>query len=313
MTPTNLLQGKPLKMPLHIILVHFPIALFTITTLFDIASSVVVGNAFVRGAVYTLALGLLSAAVAAIPGLVDYTTIREDHPARKTATWHLLLNVAAVFLYLISFALRWNHRDLVRCPAIAFAFSLLGLATIAVAGYLGGVLVYDNGTGVGRHRRKTPLPQQTLKATSAPDAMGFVPIAIATDIIEGQTLRIDVAGTIMAVARHQGHIFAIQEFCTHRHGPLSEGCFKDGQVQCPWHNSLFDLRTGKAVHGPAKMDIKVFEVQVRANQVFVRTKPSVGPLRSPSVEHKGEDSRTDGKTVPQERPIESAESERQRL
>jgi len=60
MTPTNLLQGKPLKMPLHIILVHFPIALFTITTLFDIASYVVVGNAFVRGAVYTLALSAIA-------------------------------------------------------------------------------------------------------------------------------------------------------------------------------------------------------------------------------------------------------------
>src|SRR5207249_1235203 len=149
----------------------------TLSTLFDIASYVTSGsNPFVRGAFYTLAVGLLSAAFAAIPGLIDYTTIRSDHPARKTATWHLILNVCAVLLYLVSFALRWNHRDLLRTSALPLTFSLVGIATIFISGFLGGILVYDNGIGVGRHRRDTPPPTQTLKPTAAPDSLGFIPI-----------------------------------------------------------------------------------------------------------------------------------------
>src|SRR5690242_13439903 len=135
MGSTPLLQGKALKMPLHVILVHFPIALFTLSTLFDIAGYVTSGsNAFVRGAFYTLGVGLASAALAAIPGLVDYTTIRAAHPARKTATWHLILNVAAVLMYAVSFALRWNHRDLLRAPAATFVISLVGIAVIFISG-----------------------------------------------------------------------------------------------------------------------------------------------------------------------------------
>jgi nitrite reductase/ring-hydroxylating ferredoxin subunit/uncharacterized membrane protein len=311
MTPNNLLQGKPLKMPLHTVIVHFPIALFTISTLLDIASYVVGGNPFVRGAFYTLAVGIITAMCAAFPGLVDYTTIRSDHPARKIATWHLVLNMAAVILYVLSFALRWNHRGFLHAPAVPCAISLLAITLIFVSGYLGGILVYDNGIGVGRHRRATPLPQRTLKPVAAPDALGFIPIIVATEIVEGQTLRVDVDGTIMTVGRHQGQIFAIQEFCTHRFGPLSEGCFKNGEVQCPWHNSRFDLRTGKVVHGPAKLEIKVFEVQIRDNQILVRTKPAAAPLRASAIGQKGEVPRIEEKAAPDQIPIAPAQRARQ--
>ena len=49
----------------------------------------------------------------------------------------------------------------------------------------------------------------------------------------------------MFIARVNGELFALQEFCTHRYGTLSEGAIKDGQIECPWHRSCFDLRTGK--------------------------------------------------------------------
>ena len=44
-----LLQGKPLKHPLHPILVHLPIALFLISFLLDIGSFIWGGAEFVRG------------------------------------------------------------------------------------------------------------------------------------------------------------------------------------------------------------------------------------------------------------------------
>jgi hypothetical protein len=41
-------------------------------------------------------------------------------------------------------------------------------------------------------------------------------------------------------------------------------------VQCPWHNSRFDLATGAVVHGPAKVDLKTFEVRVEGGLIHVR-------------------------------------------
>src|SRR5947209_806892 len=127
----DVLQGKPLGMPLHVAIVHFPIALFGISAVLDIASYSGGGNALTRGAFYALGLGLIGAALAAIPGLADYTTIRADHPARGTAMWHLILNVTAVLLYVVSWSLRWDRLNLPRTPIMAFVVSLIGVVIIS--------------------------------------------------------------------------------------------------------------------------------------------------------------------------------------
>jgi nitrite reductase/ring-hydroxylating ferredoxin subunit/uncharacterized membrane protein len=303
MSARDVLEGKPLKMPLHVAIVHFPIAFFTLSVLLDVAAHLTRGgsNALTRGAFYTLTAGIVGALVAAIPGLIDYSSIRSDHPGRSTATWHMLLNIAAVVLYATSLAMRWGHLDLSRTPAIPFALSIIGIATIGVSGYLGGVLVYDDGIGVGRHRRRIPPPKRTLRINDKEDSSGFVPVVSESELSEGQTLRLDVAGTVMTLVRLQGQAYAFQEFCTHRCGPLSEGCFVDGQVQCPWHNSRFDVRTGKVTKGPAKLDLKVFEIQIRDGLIWVR-RPA-----APSVDH-GQEAASEQK---QSRP-EIAESEAKR-
>ncbi len=160
---------------------------------------------------------------------------------------------------------------MLRTPPAPLVLSIIAVTIISFSGYLGGILVYDNGIGVGRHRRRSPLPKSTLLAgAEQKDPHGFIPIVSESALSEGQTLRVDAAGTIMALVRLGGQVYAFQEFCTHRHGPLSEGCFQDAQVRCPWHNSRFDIRSGKVTQGPAKIDLKVFEVQVRQGQIWVR-------------------------------------------
>ena len=67
----------------------------------------------------------------------------------------------------------------------------------------------------------------------------------------------------MTIAKIDNQLFGFQEFCTHRYGPLSEGCFDGFNIECPWHKSRFDVRTGKVTHGPAKIDLKTFRIEVR--------------------------------------------------
>jgi nitrite reductase/ring-hydroxylating ferredoxin subunit len=95
-------------------------------------------------------------------------------------------------------------------------------------------------------------------------------VAEASQLADGETLRAEVAGYVMTIARLDGEFFAFQEFCTHRYGPLSEGTFQGQQVMCPWHRSCFDVRTGKVTEGPAKVDLKTFEVKVREGRIAVR-------------------------------------------
>lgn len=264
----DILEGKPVRCPLHPAFVHLPIALFPLSILLDIGSWIVAspGVPLVHAAFGCLLAGLGTALLAAIFGFVDFTEIRDDHPAKKTATAHLILNLVAVGLFAASAGLRFSTLAAPRTPTAALIVSLIGLAVLLYSGYLGGVLVYDDGVGVGRHRRKTRTPESTLTVQTNGQA---VPLANENAVAEGETLRVDVDGVIVCIARVDGAVYAFQEFCTHRFGPLSEGAFKGCDVVCPWHGSRFDVRTGKVTHGPAKVELRTFRTEIRNGQIWI--------------------------------------------
>lgn len=264
------LQGKPFGHPLHPALVHFPIGLFLLSLVLDIAPYLwTTSNNLFHAGYYSMLFGLVGAVLAAVAGLVDWSDIRIDHPARKTATLHMILNLTVIALFGINLFLRAGQPELARVPLPFLMLSLVGSGMILVSGYLGGTLVYDNGIGVGRHRRHTDTPRRTLDVSIFERQDGWVPVCNAEDLQDGETLRIDWNGTLIAIAKQEGKVYAFQEFCTHRYGPLSEGKLYDHQIECPWHRSCFDIRTGKVVEGPAKLDLKTYSAMIRAGKIFI--------------------------------------------
>jgi uncharacterized membrane protein/nitrite reductase/ring-hydroxylating ferredoxin subunit len=270
----DLLEGKPLRHPIHPILVHFPIGLFILSFILDLLSLIFpsVPN-LVRDAFYSMLVGIITALIAAVPGFVDYTDIRTDHPGKRTATAHLLLNLVVVALYGINLGVRSSTIDQFKTPLMPLVLSLIGVALLFLSGYLGGRLVYDDGIAVGRHNRRTPTPETTLHLRIADAAkegdVSFLPIPGAEQLGNDETLRVEIDGQAMTIAKVENRLFAFQEFCTHRFGPLSEGTFHGFDVQCPWHKSCFDVRTGKVTNGPAKVDLKTFRVETRDGKICV--------------------------------------------
>jgi nitrite reductase/ring-hydroxylating ferredoxin subunit len=222
-----------------------------------------------------MALGVVMGVLASITGLADYLDIRADHPGKRNATMHLSLNLAMLVLYAFNLNLRNSDLGVGSTPILPLVLSLAGVGILSVSGYLGGQLVYDEGVGVGRHLRDADAPPQTLKvlSSSARDD-DFVAVADDGALSEGEALRVQVDNVVMAVARVEGKTYAFQEFCTHRFGPLSEGNFHGHEVQCPWHQSCFDVRTGKVTQGPAKVDLNVYESKVEGGKILVRVPDS---------------------------------------
>jgi nitrite reductase/ring-hydroxylating ferredoxin subunit/uncharacterized membrane protein len=264
------LQGKPFRHPLHPALVHFPIGLFILSLILDLASYLWdTSNVVARASFYAMALGLVGALLAALAGFADWSDIRMDHPAKKTANIHMTLNLTATALFGVNWLLRMGQPDLTATPFIPLLLSFVGVGIILVSGYLGGTMVYDDGIGVGRHRRETRAPRKTIDVSMFERQDGWVAVCDADGLKDGGTLRIDWSGTIIAIARRGDQVYAFQEFCTHRYGPLSEGKLYDYQVECPWHRSCFDIRTGKVVEGPAKVDLKTYSATIRAGKIFL--------------------------------------------
>src|SRR6266446_5471664 len=115
----DFLEGKPLRHPIHPLLVHFPIGLFILSFLFDLASLVFPFELYlVRDSFYAMLLGVIMALIAAVPGFVDYTDIRSDHPGKRTATAHLTLNLIVVAIYGINLGVRSSTLDELKTPIV---------------------------------------------------------------------------------------------------------------------------------------------------------------------------------------------------
>ena len=74
------------------------------------------------------------------------------------------------------------------------------------------------------------------------------------------------------LANVDGKYFALSNVCTHEEGPLDQGLLHGYEVECPWHQSRFDLRSGEATQGPAVASVSSYEVKVDGTDILLRAK-----------------------------------------
>jgi nitrite reductase/ring-hydroxylating ferredoxin subunit len=78
-----------------------------------------------------------------------------------------------------------------------------------------------------------------------------------------------VNGMRIVLARTETGYVAFQDSCTHEGGSLAGGVLACGVVQCPWHGSQFDARTGVVRSGPAAESLRLFRVEELDGKVRV--------------------------------------------
>jgi nitrite reductase (NADH) small subunit len=72
----------------------------------------------------------------------------------------------------------------------------------------------------------------------------FITVARLPDLDARGRAVVEVQGDRVALLRIEGELFAIQDTCPHRGGPLSEGDLEGYVLHCPLHAWPFDVRSG---------------------------------------------------------------------
>ena len=75
-------------------------------------------------------------------------------------------------------------------------------------------------------------------------------------------------GKIAVFRTAEDQIFAIENRCPHKGGPLSEGIVHGASVTCPLHNWVFDLATGEA-QGADEGSVRTYPVKVEDGVIFI--------------------------------------------
>jgi nitrite reductase/ring-hydroxylating ferredoxin subunit len=98
----------------------------------------------------------------------------------------------------------------------------------------------------------------------------FVKVAETKDVQASQMIAVEVNGEKICLSNGNGKYYAIGNVCTHMGGPLAEGKLEEYIVQCPWHGSRFDIRSGEVVSPPAMRPETTYEVKVENNNILIK-------------------------------------------
>jgi naphthalene 1,2-dioxygenase ferredoxin component len=98
-------------------------------------------------------------------------------------------------------------------------------------------------------------------------------VAAAADVPEGGTLRVDFGTEPVCLYNIAGTIYATHDTCTHGQASLADGFIEGNNIECPLHQGLFDIPSGKAVGVPCKVDIKIYAVKKEDGAVYVAELP----------------------------------------
>lgn len=76
------------------------------------------------------------------------------------------------------------------------------------------------------------------------------------------------SGKIAVFRTADNQVFAMDNRCPHKGGPLAEGIVHGGSVTCPLHNWVFDLSTGVA-QGADDGRVRTYPVQVQDGRILI--------------------------------------------
>jgi nitrite reductase/ring-hydroxylating ferredoxin subunit len=80
--------------------------------------------------------------------------------------------------------------------------------------------------------------------------MGFVRACGRSEVPPGVVIFVAVDGKDLVISNVDGAFYAIDNWCTHEQGNLSEGQLDGSILTCPDHGAQFDVKTGKVLVGP---------------------------------------------------------------
>ena len=241
------LSGSWLGHALHPLLTDVTIGTLTSAVMLDWLG----GEKSQPAAERLIAIGLASAVPTVSSGYSDWAdTEVADESVRRIGIVHAATNATAASLFAASLAAR-------RRGGSGRLLALAGGGAMAAAGYLGGHLTLGEGVGVD-HTVFEDAPEE------------WTAVLDNDDLAENQARCVEADGTTVMVTRRAGELYALSDHCAHRGGPLHDGTFDGLTVTCPWHASVFDLRDGALIHGPAAYPQPAWDTRVRDGRIEVR-------------------------------------------
>ena len=139
--PFDLKTALLAKHAQHVVLIHFPIALFITAVVFDIIAQWTKRRGLADAAYYNLLVAAISTVPVLATGLLAWQFQLEGQKLKGVLLLHLVLaGVSTVMIWLVWWVHFRARRRSVNLPSYRLALELLAVGIVALTGHLGGFL-----------------------------------------------------------------------------------------------------------------------------------------------------------------------------
>jgi nitrite reductase/ring-hydroxylating ferredoxin subunit len=92
----------------------------------------------------------------------------------------------------------------------------------------------------------------------------------ASAAVEPDTpVRVLLDNVAYAVFTLDGQFYVTQDHCTHGPGSLADGFVMGTEIECPFHQGRFDIRTGQPTAAPCTLALRTWTVHAIDGQLFI--------------------------------------------
>ena len=101
------------------------------------------------------------------------------------------------------------------------------------------------------------------------EGISWHPVAAAGEVGDGEAKQVCVGAEIIAIYNLGGTFYATSDTCTHEEASLCDGFIDGDTIECPLHQAVFHIPTGKVLREPANTDLRTFPVRVVSSMIEV--------------------------------------------
>jgi uncharacterized membrane protein len=148
MNPFDIKAALLAKHAQHVVLIHFPIALFIAAVGFDLVARWTRRREFADAAYYNLLIAAIFTVPAIATGLLAWQFALEGQKVKGILLLHMVTAVVSTIVIWTTWWLQWRaRRERMTPPLFLVPLEVAGVALIALTGHLGGFLSGVNGPG----------------------------------------------------------------------------------------------------------------------------------------------------------------------
>lgn len=99
--------------------------------------------------------------------------------------------------------------------------------------------------------------------------MSWITVCDVSQVQEEFPYSARVNDTEIGIFLVDNQYYAMEDVYPHAYALLSQGFVEDGKVECPLHEAVFDIKTGKCLREPGGRDLKTYQARVNENKIEI--------------------------------------------